>query len=217
MSPGHSWPGLFARPSLAEEADMPRHAYGWVRDLPDHRDRYDLAAFPLHVPDRVDLRPGFGTFPVYDQGALGSCTASAIAGALVYQQLRQGLQRVVAPSRLWIYYEERRREGTVSSDSGAQIRDGIKVVASEGFPPEEEWPYDVERFADPPPATTYADAKKDLVTGYFRLVQLEPVLLGALAQGHPFVFGVSVYESFEEAEDGNMPMPGPDEQLLGGH
>jgi C1A family cysteine protease len=41
-----------------------------------------------------------------------------------------------------------------------------------------------------------------------------------LATGYPFVFGFSVYESFETEEvaiTGIIPMPSKDEQLLGGH
>ena len=51
------------------------------------------------------------------------------------------------PSRLFIYYNERVIEGTVGSDAGAQIRDGIKVVAKQGVPPETDWPYDIAKFA----------------------------------------------------------------------
>ncbi len=41
-----------------------------------------------------------------------------------------------------------------------------------------------------------------------------------LADGYPFVFGFSVYESFESqqvAKTGVVPMPKPKEKLLGGH
>jgi C1A family cysteine protease len=41
-----------------------------------------------------------------------------------------------------------------------------------------------------------------------------------LAQGYPFVFGFSVYESFESEEvatTGVVNIPKPGEQLLGGH
>jgi C1A family cysteine protease len=41
-----------------------------------------------------------------------------------------------------------------------------------------------------------------------------------LASGYPFVFGFSVYESFESdevAQSGIAPMPSPQEKLLGGH
>ena len=43
---------------------------------------------------------------------------------------------------------------------------------------------------------------------------------GCLAEGYPFVFGFTVYESFESqwvTETGEVPMPGSGEELLGGH
>ena len=88
--------------------------------------------------------------PVYDQGQLGSCTANAIAAAVDFQNHRQD-QQWLTPSRLWIYYQERVIEGTVSQDSGAQIRDGMKAVAKLGVCPETDWPYDIGTFADKPP------------------------------------------------------------------
>src|SRR5947208_1168822 len=107
--------------------------YGWRPDLPDVRDRYRIErprTTPL--PPKVDLRNGFPD--CYDQGDLGSCTANAIAGVLEFDQIKQG-QIPFTPSRLFIYYCERVMEGTVGDDSGAMIRDGIKVVADLGAPP----------------------------------------------------------------------------------
>src|SRR5208283_609384 len=131
--------------------------YGWVHDLPDARD-YAYAAplnrFPQGLPTSVDLRPDCP--PVYDQGQLGSCTANGIAGAIEFDQLKQA-NKEFTPSRLFIYYNERVIEGTVSQDSGAQIRDGVKSVAKLGAPPETDWPYDVAKFADKPPLTAYQD------------------------------------------------------------
>lgn len=43
---------------------------------------------------------------------------------------------------------------------------------------------------------------------------------GCLAEGYPFVFGFSVYESFESeavAKSGIVPMPASSEKMLGGH
>lgn len=43
---------------------------------------------------------------------------------------------------------------------------------------------------------------------------------GCLAEGYPFVFGFTVYPSFESpdvASSGMMPMPGGDEKAIGGH
>src|SRR5579871_6521315 len=103
-------------------------AYGWVRDLPDERDlayAAPLLRYPQGLPTSVDLRPECP--PVYDQGQLGSCTANGIAGAIEFDQRKQGVKDFV-PSRLFIYYNERVIEGHVNEDSGAQIRDGVKVA-----------------------------------------------------------------------------------------
>ena len=152
-------------------------------------------------------------------GELGSCTANAIAAAMEFERIKQKLPDFV-PSRLFIYYNERAMEGTVLFDSGAQIRDGIKSVAKQGAVAESEWPYNISRFAVKPPIKCYTDALKDLVTQYSSITQISSQLKGCLASGYPFVFGFSVYESFESdavAQTGHVPMPRSNEQLLGGH
>ena len=194
--------------------------YGWVRDLPDERDH--LYAAPLMalrhgLPPSVDLRPKCP--PVYDQGQLGSCTANGIGAAIEFDQIKQGVKDFV-PSRLFIYYNERVMEGTVSQDSGAQIRDGVKSVAKLGAPPETDWPYDITKFANKPPRQAYQDALKDIVTSYSRVTNNLTNMQGCLAAGYPFVFGFTVYQSFESAavaKTGIVPMPAQGEQVLGGH
>jgi len=77
--------------------------YGWIHDLPDHRD-YLYAAPPIFLsalPSRIDLRSQCP--PVYYQGQLGSCTANAIAAAIEFDQMKQHLPSVFVPSRLFIY------------------------------------------------------------------------------------------------------------------
>jgi C1A family cysteine protease len=194
--------------------------YGWIPDLPDHRDH--LYAAPPEVleqlPPSVDLREGCPK-TVYDQGHLGSCTANAIAGAFEFDLLRQGL-RDFMPSRLFIYYNERAREGTVPCDSGAMIRDGIKSVVKQGVCDENEWAYDIARFADQPPGTCYTDAKRNRAAGYQRVPRTLNQFKGCLAHGYPIVFGFRVYQSFESPEvarTGVVPMPAPGEEALGGH
>lgn len=197
--------------------------YGWTPDLPDHRDH--LYAAPLVVlkalPPKYDLREQSTFLPsvVYDQGELGSCTANAIAAALEFGRKKENLADFI-PSRLFIYYNERAMEGTVDSDSGAQIRDGIKSVASLGACPEDEWPYVISQFMVKPSANCYADALKDKAALYSRLTQNLNQLKGCLYSGFPFVFGFTVYASFESPEvatSGIAPMPGAGEQAIGGH
>ncbi len=194
--------------------------YGWIRDLPDQRDH--IYAAPPKVlavlPKKVDLRRRCP--PVLDQGELGSCTANAIANAFRFDEMKQKVRQPMAPSRLFIYYNERAMEGTVRSDAGAQIRDGIKSIVKEGVCPESEWPYDIAKFAQKPPAKAYRHALEHQALSYQRVVQSLSQMKGCLAAGYPFVFGFSVYESFESAavaKTGKVPMPAPTEKNLGGH
>ncbi len=207
---------------------MGKHGgFGWIPDLPDNRDLLYAAPVPTApLPSKIDLSSK--CTPVYDQGQLGSCTGNAIAAALDFERLRQGLP-ACAPSRLFIYYNERVMEHTVNSDAGAQIRDGIKSVAKvgacsessgNGTPTGSAWPYDIANFAQKPPSPCYAAAKLDRALSYMRLPQALAQLKGCLAGGFPFVFGFTVYESFESdavAQSGDAPMPSPGEQVLGGH
>jgi C1A family cysteine protease len=193
--------------------------YGWLPDLPDHRDHYYAAVVEkaMALPASVDLRAQCP--PVYDQGQLGSCTANAIAGAIEFDRLKQSAADFT-PSRLFIYYNERVIEHTVETDSGAQIRDGIKSVAQQGDCPETEWPYVIAKFKTKPPAPCYADALKYRIVSYQRLVPVLSQLRGCLASGYPFVFGFTVYESFESpqvARTGHASLPGADERAIGGH
>jgi C1A family cysteine protease len=191
-----------------------------VPDLPDARDHL-FAAPPqtlVGLPASVDLRDRCPK-EVYDQGQLGSCTANAIGAAFEFRLLEQKAADFM-PSRLFVYYNERVIEGTVASDSGAQIRDGIKSVAAQGVCPESGWPYDISRFTETPPASCYTDAQQHRVTSYQRIPRVLGQFKGCLAAGHPFVFGFTVYESFESAEvarTGVAPMPGSGEKVLGGH
>jgi len=108
----------------------------------------------------------------------------------------------------------------VDSDSGAQIRDGIKTVASQGACPETMWPYVESSFATCPPPPCYANAKLHPAVQYARVPQDAGHLKTCLAAGFPFVFGFTVYESFESdavAKSGIVAMPASGEASVGGH
>jgi C1A family cysteine protease len=44
-------------------------------------------------------------------------------------------------SRLFVYYNERNMEGTITKDAGARICDGIQTLATFGVCSEDVWPY----------------------------------------------------------------------------
>lgn len=188
--------------------------YGWIKDRLDARDVSFKSIHPLMetFPSSIDLRDQCPS--VYDQGELGSCTANALAGNVQY------IHPDLTPSRLFIYYDERHIEHTINSDSGAQIRDGIKSLVKQGVCQEELWPYDINAFAVKPPLHCYQEAKKGLISRYVRLTNHIDELKTCLVLRFPFVMGISVYESFEGTEvakSGIVPMPGEDEEPLGGH
>jgi C1A family cysteine protease len=211
--------------------------FGWVRDLPDHRDQYFSVSHKTMsaLPPVVDLRPKCP--PVYDQGQIGSCTANAIAAAIQFDRLKHKQKPDFVPSRLFIYYNERFMEHDVQADRGAQIRDGIKSVNKVGVCPETEWTYDDTpavseggpwppgaKPAQQPPKQCYIDAAEYKVVSYQRLLQTLSQLQGCLAQGLPFVFGITVYTSFydgfgtpQEKQRVVTPLPGAADDVVGGH
>lgn len=198
--------------------DLPHKIrYHCAPDEPDSRDRF--RAFNIATPNKRDLRDK-EAFPLFNQRSLGSCTANAIAAAFHFDQHKQENKSQFAPSRLFIYYNEREMEGTTKQDSGAMIRDGIKSVHKLGICPETMWPYDISKFTEKPPQLCYEVAKQNRAEKYERLTQDLSHLKGCLASGFPFVFGFTVLTSFETDEvkkTGIMPMPQREDQAVGGH
>ena len=202
-----------------------QHKYTWIKQPVDERDytfdrlakikNFSVAALPKSVSNRKYCPA------VFDQGQLGSCTANAWAGLLGYNECLNGrggkLYRDM--SRLFIYYNERVIENSVSTDSGAQLRDGANALATKGVCTEGEWPYIVSQFTIQPPAKCYTNALPNAIHSYYALNTLTD-LKTTLANGQCFVFGFTVYDSFESqqmANTGIMTMPAANEQVLGGH
>jgi C1A family cysteine protease len=194
-----------------------RYSYGWVPDAPDQRDFLYKAIKPVvKVKKDVDLRVGCSL--IENQGSLGSCTAQALAGNLEF--LDNNLDGAYTDvSRLFIYYNERALIDTIDYDSGASLRDGIKTLKNDGACEEALWPYVITKFDDKPPLNCYNEAKEHRIESYHRIRSLSE-MLACLSEGYPFVFGFTVYESFETdkvAKTGKAPMPKKDEKALGGH
>jgi len=195
-----------------------KRSYGWKPDLPDYRDISYAAVYriPKKLAISADLRPICSK--VEDQGQLGSCTANALVGALEALQIKDQ-KPLMDMSRLFVYYNERVMENTVNQDSGAQIRDGIKTLVNQGACSEKKWPYDIAKFAEKPGAACYKEGLDHQVTTYQRIETLDQ-MRACLASGFPFVFGFTVYESFESqavAKSGILFMPKKGEKMLGGH
>jgi C1A family cysteine protease len=197
------------------------YGYGWKAGNPS-QDDFRFLARPetlATLPPLVDLRPHCPA--PYDQGQLGSCTANAIAGAIEYDQIKQGLTEAT-PSRLFIYWNERYMEGGIANtrqDSGAIIKDGVKSVNKQGACAESLLPYDISKFTKKPSKTCYSNALTHKISSY-QLVARNLDQMRACLVDSPIIIGFTVYASFESqqtADTGVMSMPHPGEQELGGH
>ena len=194
--------------------------FGWQPDLPDYRDLVFAASRTMlrKLPTKVDLTNLCP--PVYNQDWLGSCTANAIGAAFQFGQMKQNASKAFMPSRLFIYYNERVIENTVSIDNGAQLRTGIKTVNKLGVCPEAMHPYKPFEFKKKPPKKCFEEALNHQVLSYHRVKRNLSQLKSCLAEGYPFVFGFTTYESFESDEvkaSGKLNMPKRGEDRGDGH
>ncbi len=209
--------------------------YTWHPGLPNR--------FALHyesagkqeaeLPQSVDLRSAFP--PVYDQKSLGSCVDNAVAALIESSCMAAKYKWPFTPSRLFLYYNARSIEGTVDSDSGSSVADGINSanefgvcpeVIHDGSTPDWLWTYDdgQTKFKEKPPAQCYKDAilHKAIKSEIINLDR--NTVLNALAAGKAFAFGFTVHQSFESSQmaaDGIMHAPGGldwlTDPVLGGH
>lgn len=194
------------------------HRFGWKPSLPDPRD-----ALAFETPPEIDLPAEFSLRsempPVYDQGNLGSCTGNAIAALLQFEKMLQGIDMGV-PSRLFIYYCERVREGSVSTDSGAYGRDGFASLRKSGAPIETLWPYDTSMFAEKPTEEAYQNAKHYKIKDYVHPRRTGREIMALIHNKQPIATGATLFESFESSQamsTGVIPMPQAHEQIIGGH
>lgn len=204
---GTGWlPPMFDRRDYTE--DHPKIAR-MTKELKSH------AKLGKSLPEAVDLRKYCS--PIEDQGALGSCTAHAVVGAVEYLE-RRAFGKHIDASRLFVYKTTRNLIG-VSGDTGAWLRNAMGALALCGVPGERHWTY-TDRSPDfdkEPPTFVYAVADNYEALKYFAhdpIAQHRPrdkVLDSVkfyLAAGVPSVLGFFGYASFEKTDvPGGIPFP----------
>jgi C1A family cysteine protease len=192
--------------------------YGWKGIIPDFRDAG--YAYKTIAPRLEEIPPAKYLIcsPVVDQEDLGSCVFFALTAHIAATAVEND-QDPLNLSQLWAYYHYRDSHGLVEYDEGAYIREAIKLVATDGIPLEDCWPYDTRKFAQAPPGKCLAEARANRITSYHALESRQD-MIHCLASGFGFVCGVSLYSSFDStytAKTGIVTMPGPGEKFLGGH
>jgi C1A family cysteine protease len=195
-----------------------KHEYKLVKDSHDPRDHHYNASVPLDTPDVTDLSPGCS--PITNQDQVGACTGFSIVGAVEYDENKQR-EHFIKLSELFVYFNERDFEGDIGEDGGAQIRDGIKLIAKFGVCQEALWPFDETKWKNRPTMEAFQDGLNHRALSYKRVAVTQSDFEHALASGFPIVMGITVFESFESdevARSGMVPMPNQEtEQCMGGH
>ncbi|MEP6617529.1 MAG: C1 family peptidase, partial [Ginsengibacter sp.] len=85
---------------------------------------------------------------------------------------------------------------------------------------EKIWPYIIRKFAAKPSQKCYSQGMENQALSYMRLTHDLQQMQLCLADGYPFVFGFTVYESFlsnKVTTSGIVPFPKKTERTVGGH
>ena len=204
----------------------PSPSYGWKKGEVYSLIRPKMSSLQAITTVSTISTSGSGTFilpyldqiPVYAQGNLESCTANATAFCFEYCQYKQNLASynsqlpITPPSRLFIFYNERKYEGTTTDDDvGAQIYDGVKVLNEIGVCSEILWPYIESKCPVKPATTCYTQASQNIALTFNAVTQPTTVvsqsmpailqsiqgIQAALVSGYPVAFGFTVFQFFE--------------------
>jgi C1A family cysteine protease len=153
--------------------------------------------------------------PVGDQGNEGTCVGFAVVdGMKEYQEDLEHPEKLNLSVR-YVYEYARELDGEMTYEEGTYIRSAMQVITDKGVCPEDCWPYFPHIVGNPcPNADSLAEPYQE--DGYWRISDIQAMKETLVANG-PFVMSVEVYPSFFHHDHGIIPMPGPDEELEGGH
>lgn len=200
-----------------------RRAMGWKQDRAGVKDpSFDKLRAVRSLGEIASKSDLSGLMPpIYDQGGVGSCTGNGVAAILDYARYKtHDCPCWIYPSRLFIYYLEREREGTVNEDAGAQIRTGIDVVTEIGAARESLWPYQESHWMLMPSNEAYADATRWQAVHGYKLDHTDGRSIRiALTGGYPVVFGCLLYSGIDRVtyDQPVLEMPRKGERTIGGH
>jgi hypothetical protein len=124
-------------------------------------------------------------------------------------------------SRLFIYYNARAKQvgsERYITDTGCSITTAIEALDEFGTCLESIWPYNISAVNTRPNDEAYGAAEDNTLADALQLTLGLNEMKTCLAQGYPFVFGIRLFESFNEAaKRGVVPKPGPMDTARGSH
>ena len=217
--PSFSWPTSSLSVKLRDyNVDMTRSADASLKTIV----RSNKITRRASVMVGHDLRPQF-SFPCYEQGNLGGCTANA--GCALYHYYSQSIDPSFVPSRLFQYYNERLLidPNTATEDCGATAESICIALRDYGVCDETEWAYDETQEATIPPSQCYFEAKSNRISAYHSVKPHLHSIKTEIALSHPVLVGVFIFPSFESVDTsttGVVSLPSADELeggSIGGH
>jgi hypothetical protein len=194
---------------------------GAIPDRPDPRD-YIRATAPAPLPDVFSLQE-FGLRTPWNQGQIGACSGYSTAAALetLFGQLHPG--KLWAPAPLYLYYKARELGGTVDQDTGAALRDMMKVLVRSGVAPLFVHPT-LTDWRLPPSARAEELAGTLKIKDYQRILvdrNTPTEMMRCLHQERlPLIVSVQVFSSVygkSTSYAGEIPLPTPEDTALGFH
>lgn len=193
-----------------------RYMLGCRKDKRDDRDYLMRAYLPMvKIPRKVDFTSKMT--PVRNQGDEGTCVGFAATVGMKEYQEKQDWKRLIELSPRFLYNECKKIDGH-KSEEGTQIRIAMKVLKNTGVCQEKLWKYEAHD-ADGPDAPVKkmaADAKKNRVLSYARILDLDELRLSLAAKG-PCVIGIVCFNGIMKTQTGKVTMPKSGERPLGGH
>ncbi len=199
-----------------------QHRFGWVKDPVSEEHKFGSIRYGFLKTERfspqVDnvkrhsLFEQHGLVPgVYHQADLGSCTSNALLAAFLVQ-MAKNKQSQQDLSRLFLYYEQRVRDGTVGRDCGSSLYSGVEVLKNLGVCADNDWQYIPPKFREKPPQKAYHEALRRMVVDAGPVVQDVRNIKQCLIDGNPVVFGFMVFANFSGPD-----VPDPSGRKMGGH
>lgn len=162
--------------------------------------------------------------PISDQGGAGTCVTNTMCdGCEMLLGLEHGADKVVQLSRRHLYWTSRYTHKSTDEDRGTYPSAAAWQMQAIGVMPEEYFPYS-DALADlvvSPPLESYTMASENRVSGHFRLVTDDELLLDdvdrCVRSNNPVGFGTAVTEEFKGYRGGGAVFPRPSGGLAGRH
>ncbi len=193
-----------------------RKMFGLKKDTRDDRDHLMRAYLPLiKLPEKIDFTRKMT--PVRSQGDEGTCVGFASTVGMKEYQEKSEYKKTLELSPRFVYNECKKLDGHPQSE-GTQIRIAMKVLKNLGVCLEQYWRYEPHdnNGPDAPSRKILADAKKNRILSYARILDLNELKLN-LAHKGPCVIGIICYSGIMNTRTGKVPMPKRGEREIGGH